>query len=62
LKFRRSIVAVRNLKKDKTISIDDLDAKRPGTGIPPNEMQYVVGKKVLRNIGEDELVKWEDLL
>ena len=60
LKFRRSIVAVRNLKKGETISIDDLDAKRPGTGIAPNEMKYVVGRKVLRDIGEDELIKWSD--
>jgi sialic acid synthase SpsE len=61
LKFRRSIISVRNLKKNKTISIDDLDAKRPGTGIPPDEMNYVVGRKVNRDIKEDELICWEDL-
>jgi sialic acid synthase SpsE len=61
LKFRRSIVAVRNLKKGETISIEDLDAKRPGTGIGPNEMKYVVGRKVSQNICKDGLIMWGDL-
>ena len=56
MKFRRSIVASRNLKKDETISIDDLNVKRPGTGIPPDEMKYVIGRKILRDIQEDELI------
>ncbi len=62
LKFRRSIVAVKNLKKDKTISIDDLDAKRPGTGIAPNHVAFVIGRKLSRDVQEDDLLSWEDLI
>ena len=37
--MRRSIVASRFLKKGKTLKLDDLDVKRPGTGIPPSELK-----------------------
>jgi sialic acid synthase SpsE len=61
MKFRRSLVVVRNLKKGETIRTDDLDAKRPGTGIPPNEINSVIGRKVSRDIQEDELINRIDL-
>lgn len=59
--FRRSIVAGRNLKKGEVISEEDLDFKRPGTGIRPDEVEKVLGKKVKRDIGEDRMIRWEDL-
>ena len=61
LKFRRSIVASRNIPKGKIIEVADLDVKRPGTGIPPDKMKYVVGRKVSRDIEEDDLLHWEEL-
>jgi len=62
LKFRRSILATKKLNKGEYIKLEDLDVKRPGTGISPDEMKYVVGREILRDIGEDELIKWEDLI
>ena len=61
IKFRRSIIAKRFIKKGGIINFDDLDVKRPGTGIPPNELKYLVGRKVKRDIGDDELIKWDDV-
>lgn len=58
--FRRSIVSVRNLKAGEIITSSDLDTKRPGTGIPPGEMQYVIGRTLKNDVGEDEIIKWED--
>jgi N-acetylneuraminate synthase len=62
LKFRRSLVSAKNIKKGYIIKEDDLKSKRPGTGIAPDEMKYVIGRKVNRDIAEDELIQWEDLL
>ena len=61
-KFRRSLVVVRALKKGETINSKDLNAKRPGTGIPPNQMSSIIGRKVSREIKQDELIHWSDLI
>ncbi|SNB45041.1 N-acetylneuraminate synthase family protein [Geobacter sp. DSM 9736] len=61
-KFRRSIVLKKNLVAGEVIGHEDLDFKRPGTGIHPDEVRYVVGRKVNRSINADELLKWNDLL
>ena len=36
-------------------------AKRPGTGIPSRFRDQVIGRKALRDIKANTLVKWEDL-
>ncbi|MBO8132051.1 MAG: N-acetylneuraminate synthase family protein [Candidatus Marinimicrobia bacterium] len=59
--FRRSIVAKRYIKKGEIIKEEDLDFKRPGTEIRPDELKYVIGRKVNRDIEEDEIIKWEYL-
>ena len=60
--FRRSIVTVRNLKAGEVVKIEDLDAKRPGTGIPPGDIEYIVGRTLKNDVDEDEIVKWNDLV
>lgn len=60
--FRRSIVTKRNIKKGETIEEKNLDFKRPGTGIRPDEIRYIIGRKVNKAIGEDELIHWQDLI
>ena len=60
-KFRRSIIIKKGLKRGHTITADDLGFKRPGTGIPPDETKNVIGRKLKRNISEDELIQWDDL-
>lgn len=59
-KFRRSIVVSRNMKKGDVLTKIDLLFKRPGTGIPPNEAKYVIGRKLARDIGFDKALNWED--
>jgi sialic acid synthase SpsE len=61
LTFRRSLVATRPLERGEVIAAADLDVKRPGTGIAPDEIRYVVGRRVARDIGEDQLIGWNDL-
>lgn len=61
LKFRRSIVVNKNLKKGHLLSIDDLDGKRPGTGIPLDFLTFIVGKRVVKNLEADSLLNWSDI-
>ncbi len=61
LKFRRSIVAKTDLKKGHTLTLDELSFKRPETGICPDEVRYVVGRKLKRNISQDEIIQWDDM-
>ncbi|MBW2003488.1 MAG: N-acetylneuraminate synthase family protein [Deltaproteobacteria bacterium] len=61
LKFRRSIVAKRNLKQGHILTKDDLSFKRPATGILPDEVQYVVGRKLKRDITQDEIMQWDNM-
>ena len=60
-KFRRSLVASRELPAGHVITMEDLDAKRPGTGISPNEIFYVIGRKLVHDITQDQVINWKDL-
>lgn len=58
---RRSIVASRNLKKGTVLTRDMLEFKRPGTGLYPEFVDFVVGKRIKRDIQEDEVINLDDL-
>jgi len=60
--FRRSIVTTRNMKSGEIIKSSDLNAKRPGTGIPPGALRYVTDRTLKNDVGEDEILNWEDLV
>jgi len=55
-KMRRSIVAARELKKGAVLSLNDLDVKRPGTGIPPDKIDWLIGKTIIKDIECDTLI------
>lgn len=61
-KFRRSLVSTRNIMKGEKFKITDFEFKRPGTGIPPDEVQRVVNRTAGKNIEKDKTIFWEDLL
>ena len=61
LKMRRSLVASRGLKDGHTLTMEDINMKRPATGIPPSRIKDIIGKKLTRNIVEDEMISLEDL-
>jgi sialic acid synthase SpsE len=60
-KFRRSVIAMSDLKKGHVVTLKDLSFKRPGTGICPDEVRYIVGHKLNRDISRDELIHWDDI-
>ena len=61
-KFRRSLVARQALCKGHIVSESDFDAKRPGTGVAPDEIQYVVGRTLASDMAEDQVLRWSNLL
>ena len=58
---RKSLVAAAAIGAGTTISAEMLHVKRPGTGISPVELEYVVGRKTLCEIEGDEPLAWEML-
>lgn len=60
--FRRSVVSTRPITKGKKIAMADLFFKRPGTGIHPYEVKYVLGRTAKKDIPADELINWDDLV
>ena len=59
--MRRSVIASKDLKAGSKISITDLDVKRPGTGIPPEKINDLVGKTLKNDVKGDTLIKKSDI-
>ncbi|MGI6078512.1 MAG: N-acetylneuraminate synthase family protein [Fastidiosipilaceae bacterium] len=59
---RRSVVADRFIPEGKIIEEKDLVLKRPGTGIPAELFNYIVGGKALSDIEEDEILALQDII
>lgn len=60
-KMRRSIIVVKDLKAGTKLKADDLDAKRPGTGLPPCKIKAIIGKTLLRDIVGNTLISEADI-
>ena len=60
-KMRRSIVVVKDMKAGTKLTVDDLDVKRPGTGLPPDKISELIGKTLRRDIEGDSLITEADI-
>ena len=56
---RRSIVSNCQIKKGAKVTREMLTFKRPGTGIPPSEIDSLIGKTALLDIAEDRTLTWD---
>ncbi|MGO8683780.1 MAG: SAF domain-containing protein [Thermoleophilia bacterium] len=59
--FRRRIVVVRDVRQGERLTAADLDFKRPGTGIGPDELAYVEGRKAAHDLRAECELDWTDL-
>ncbi|NBC17810.1 MAG: polysaccharide biosynthesis protein [Bacteroidetes bacterium] len=59
--MRRSLVTRRPLAAGRVLSEDDLVAKRPGTGVPPDQVDQVLGRQLRTDKKADEVLSWSDL-
>lgn len=59
--FRRSIVAATDIDKNQIITEECLDVKRPGTGLSPELLPFLIGKRATRKICFDEIIEKDDI-
>ena len=55
--FSRSIVAAQDISEGEIIRDNFLSLKKPGTGLPEDQLKQVIGKIACRNIRKDELIQ-----
>lgn len=58
---RRSVTVRVDLRAGHRLALEDLDLLRPGTGIPPKDLDRVVGKTVVRDLESGHTLTWSDL-
>ena len=59
---RKSIVAKKNIDKNKFFTEQNLTTKRPGTGMSPMKWNKIIGQKSKKNYKIDEFIYEEDYL
>ena len=57
----RSVVAIKDIPEGKKITKDMVWTKRPGTGIPSNDINKVIGSIARVNINKDTLIEWNQI-
>ena len=58
--FQKSVALRRPMPKGTVLSAEDLTGKKPGTGVPVIRLSEFVGRRLTRDIREDELLSWDD--
>lgn len=58
---RKSLVYNRKLTKGETLTSQDLTTKRPGTGMPPEFFDYFLGKRLNKDVEQDQFASISDL-
>jgi N-acetylneuraminate synthase/N,N'-diacetyllegionaminate synthase len=59
--IRRGVVAARHIPAGTRLTADMITCKRPGGGIEPSQLPYIMGFVVNRDLAEDEPLQWRDL-
>jgi N-acetylneuraminate synthase len=57
---RKSLVINKKMNKNEIIKKENLEIKRPGTGIEPKFLDIINGMKLIRDVKEDQILVWED--
>ena len=56
-KLKKSLVSKIKIEKGRKINLSMITAKRPGTGIQANNLRLIIGKKAIRNIPNNTILK-----
>jgi sialic acid synthase SpsE len=59
--FGKSVVASQDLPDGVRLRREHLAVKKPGTGIPPNRLRDLIGKRLLRALVADEQLRKDDV-
>jgi N-acetylneuraminate synthase len=58
--FFKSVVARVDLPSGTLVAAEHLDTRKPGTGIPANKFKTLIGRKLKRDVGANQLLSEED--
>lgn len=61
LKMGKKLVAARDLPAGHVLTQDDVEMKSPGDGLPPYELDNVLGRAIVRPISAEESITFEIL-
>ena len=59
LSARRSLVARMDIAAGTLLTAEMIDFKRPGNGIPPAELDRVIGKPCKQDLKEEQVLTWD---
>jgi N-acetylneuraminate synthase len=51
-------VALKDIQQGEVVTFDHLTWKRPASGISPKDINLLIGKSALKDIKEDDVLKW----
>ena len=60
--FTKSVVACADLPAGTVLGEEHLALKKPGTGLGPSHLPGLLGRRLARDLGRDEMLREEDLL
>jgi N-acetylneuraminate synthase len=59
--FRKSVAPSRPIAAGTLLERDMLTLKKPGTGISPDEIETLMGRRVSRDLSPEHILTWRDL-
>ena len=59
--IRRALVARRPLKKGEKLTREMVEIKRPAAGIAPDDIEKVLGKRLVCDLEDDQPITWSSL-
>ncbi|MGG7073560.1 N-acetylneuraminate synthase family protein [Campylobacter sp. 9BO] len=57
-KNRKSIVSIKDIKRGEILTLQNIDIKRPGSGIEPKYFEKILGKYAKEDIKNDSILNW----
>lgn len=60
-KFRKGIYLQTSIRKGETITRDHLKLRRPCLSIPSEDVYQIIGKQVIRNMKEHDMLTYDDI-
>ena len=61
VKMAKRITANRDLSADHCLTVEDIAYKSPGDGLPPYEVERVIGRHLVKPLKEDDAILFEHL-
>lgn len=58
--YGRSVICITDKRSGERLEVEDIDYKRPGSGISPMEADKLIGLKLNKNILANHVLSWED--